>query len=495
MKVHVLIILTGMIISFSSCNDWLNVDAQDTVTEKELFQEGDGFRTALNGVYKQMADPALYGKEMTWGFLDVLGKVYLRNGFRSHTAYYKVYNSYAYTDAVVKELIGPIWEKTYTAIANCNNIIGKIEKIEANKFQDAQAEKDLIKGEALALRAFLHFDMARLFAPAPVVNDNANYIPYYDMYPSTFSPDKPTKEILEHCVADLLQAKDLLAPYDTLTWRNMLQTKFRIEYGKGDYRINPEPFFQRRGYRMNYLAICALLARIYNYMGFYDEERLTYYAKAYEMAHHVSTFKVDTNSSSKGTLGFTEYYYASTNRKLYDGIIFGLYNKELGNDYEKVHDNTDLKFYIDKSIYTDNSDIRYEDLTIPSGSRYRVSNKYLPETGDKEDNETLIPMIRLSEMYYIEAEYLYRKGATKDAIARMDQVRDARACTIGPEGEMEKNIKDLPSFKTELIKEAQRDFMQEGQAFYFYKRYNKFPSSSMVQKGFVLDKPDSQTIF
>lgn len=167
MKVHVLIILTGMIIGFSSCNDWLNVDAQDTVTEKELFQEGDGFRTALNGVYKQMADPALYGKEMTWGFLDVLGKVYLRNGFRSHTAYYKVYNSYAYTDAVVKELIGPIWEKTYTAIANCNNIIGKIEKIEANKFQDAQAEKRFDQRRSISPAGFSALRYGPAIRPGP----------------------------------------------------------------------------------------------------------------------------------------------------------------------------------------------------------------------------------------------------------------------------------------------------------------------------------------
>ena len=34
----------------SSCNEWLNVEPEDEISEEKLFSTGTGFRHALNGV-------------------------------------------------------------------------------------------------------------------------------------------------------------------------------------------------------------------------------------------------------------------------------------------------------------------------------------------------------------------------------------------------------------------------------------------------------------
>lgn len=60
--------------------------------------------------------------------------------------------------------------------------------------------------------------------------------------------------------------------------------------------LNQDLFFKSRGYRMNYLAICALLARVYNYMGALDTD---YYQKAYDMCSHVINFVIDPSSYSQ----------------------------------------------------------------------------------------------------------------------------------------------------------------------------------------------------
>lgn len=63
-------------ISFSSCSDWLDINPSDEIKEEFLFNNGDGFQTALNGIYRQMASFSLYGSNLTWGIVDAWGQAY-----------------------------------------------------------------------------------------------------------------------------------------------------------------------------------------------------------------------------------------------------------------------------------------------------------------------------------------------------------------------------------------------------------------------------------
>lgn len=74
----------------------------------------------------------------------------------------------------------------------------------------------MIWGEALALRAFIQFDMLRLFAPAPSTNPgDRKFIPYVNTYPSYISNPKTVNECLELITKDLIDAKQLLWKYDS----------------------------------------------------------------------------------------------------------------------------------------------------------------------------------------------------------------------------------------------------------------------------------------
>ena len=64
-------------ILLTSCSDWLDVDAESRVTQEDLFQDYNGYRTALNGIYRLLGSPELYGKELTWGMASVLGYNYI----------------------------------------------------------------------------------------------------------------------------------------------------------------------------------------------------------------------------------------------------------------------------------------------------------------------------------------------------------------------------------------------------------------------------------
>ena len=481
------------VLACTSCNSWLEVTPQDTVDEDQLFATGDGYRNVLNGIYKQMATSSMYGQELSWGMLDVMGQLYQTRGFHSSSAYYKLATGYNYEDQYVKPIIQTIWSQAYNSIANCNSILSKIDATDSSLFRSRNHEKMLIKGEALALRAFLHFDMLRLFAPAPVANDSKADIPYFTIYPSTFEPDRSIKEVLERVIKDLEEAKNLVAPHDTLDWRMMLTDGHRIDYGRGAKEANQDLFFKYRGFHLNYLAICAQLARVYNYMGELDA---TYYQKSYDMAEHVITFELDPGGYYPN-LVFTSYYYTDENKKRYEEVLFCLSNQKLMEDYASLTTGTSSTvFYLQNSLFDDNGDVRLTNMVKTSGN-YQVCTKNIApdgEIGDYQNCQDMLPMIRLSELYYIQAEHLCRQGDIAGAVQKIDVVRRARNCQTGSYGEMSKRIKDLDTFKKEIIKEALRDFMQEGQAFFYYKRLGVSPKDGVQAANLVFPKPDNETI-
>ena len=51
-KIYTIIFVSCLAaISFSSCSDWLDVRPADEIKEEYLFETGNGYRTALNGIY------------------------------------------------------------------------------------------------------------------------------------------------------------------------------------------------------------------------------------------------------------------------------------------------------------------------------------------------------------------------------------------------------------------------------------------------------------
>ena len=221
-----------------------------------------------------------------------------------------------------------------------------------------------------------------------------------------------------------------------------------------------------------------------------------YYQKSYDMAEHIITFNLAPESYPTH-LEFTDYYYTDENKKRYQEVIFCLSNQKLMEDYASLTSGTsNTQFYLQSSLFDDNADVRSTNMTEPSGS-YQICTKNIApkgEIGDYANCQDMLPMIRLSELYYIQAEYLCRKGDIEGAVKKVDIVRQARSCQTGNLGEMYKKIKDLDSFKTEIIKEALRDFMQEGQAFFYFKRLGVYPKSGMKATDMLFPKPDNETI-
>src|SRR4030095_14236999 len=120
-------------------------------------------------------------------------------------------------DPELKATFNTIWNNLYISIANVNNLL---ENAETRQNVFTGNNYNTTKGEALGLRAFLHFDLLRMFAPSPAAAGlNVPAIPYITKLSPYAIPTSTTGAVIDSCVADLLTAQSLLSDADLTTSR------------------------------------------------------------------------------------------------------------------------------------------------------------------------------------------------------------------------------------------------------------------------------------
>ena len=206
---YIYILYVGIALLMSSCNDWLDVQPRSQVEDTELFETESGYKEALAGVYSSMVSTKTYAKEATYGFIGVLGQEW---DFY-YSAQYDDVAAYNYEAAMPTSYIREFWANSYSGIANVNNLLRHIDSHPGLFSTDNYG---VIKGEALALRAFLHFDLLRCFGVSYAVNPDQPAIPYSTALSYRVFPQLPVHEVAEKAISDLLAAEELLKTSDPI---------------------------------------------------------------------------------------------------------------------------------------------------------------------------------------------------------------------------------------------------------------------------------------
>lgn len=468
----ILAIFTGVLYS---CEDWLEVNADSRMVEEDLFSEGTGYRTAVNGVYRLLGDPTLYAKDLSWGLVSVLGQNYDANKLPTK---YQPIAQWEYEDADALGIIDPVWEEGYNVIANCNNIIAHTVNKDASFFDEGQREKDFILGEMVGVRAMMHFDLLRLFAPAPVVDNGASYLPYVTVYPTIQPKHLPVAIVLDSIIKDLEYSKKLLVGYDTLN-RYAIGTVYGVESNSASTVVEGGIFFQARNTRMNYFGATAILARVYLWKG----DQANAFRCANELYQFLSRKKWFQFTPSSGfETGSEDWIY----RKMYHDAFLVAVNYDLYNVYKNAKEYNYYFFYyknVTELFDPDKDDYRRTKLINADGS----SRRWAQPEGDLTNYTTMsviryekhiAPMVRLSEMYYILCECLAETDLPR-AVELLRTLRLARGAKTPLPDDLQTS---KSGFLDVLYNDMTREFMSEGQTFYLYKRLNKpmFNGSSPI---------------
>ena len=473
-KRNIVCLLFVMLLTMSSCS-WLDVSPSNEVNEEDMFSKGDGYRNALNGLYLKLSESSFYGRNLSWGFIEVLGQQYLTDFMERTSTYYKA-AGYKYDDADVKSVISGFWSTAYNGIASCNHLIYKVSEADLSVFQEREMERNMIWGEALALRALFHFDIMRLFAPSMETDDGKKYIPYVDSYPVISTTYYTNTEILKKIESDLLQARDLVAKCDIEEHPEWMETSYRMFARGMSSELPEEVFFAYRGYRMNYYAITALLARVY----LWEKE----YKKAFDCAEAV----VKATHNDRLLFGFVGSSELGGDVKDSESLIFTVSNETLTDDFKPfITSDSKTRFLFSGSSIFEGSqeDQRGSSSMVGNQESVQYSKKYTLAEGTY--GYDMIPVIRLSEMYYIMAEYYARNANFIESGKMLDAVRSARGIISNTS-----NIISLDDFISKLLKEIRKELIGEGQLYFQYKRLNNNSFADGVK--FVFDRPENEEI-
>lgn len=460
----------------TSCSDWFDVIPRTSVYEEDLYKNEIGYQQVLTGLYLGMGDNSLYGRETSFGLTDVVsGMFYIPN--TSNRAY-KFAMQYNFEYADTKSVITGIWTKAYGVIANANELLrnaGIRQEIDVENTRNlplseafrSEQTRNIICGEALAVRAYLHFDLLRLFGVNPQLNASKPSIPYVTTLKKDITRQYTTSEAVEAVITDLLQAEEMLRQSDPVVKGN---PQPEDDYYKSVNRL----------VHINYYAVCGILARAYQYAG-RDTEAESWARKVIDS--HAFTWTKTADLNKGDYVGTSELVFNLFVRDMKDRITpYFRFNNE--------SDNSSQLMPISETHYRElyaGGDKRAKGFLSYRGSY--LPQKYVVTEDGVADTLSIkhrIPMVRLSEMYYIASESCLANNDIAGASDLLNNVRKAR-------GLKHLNFDTSEAVRKEIDNEYSREFVAEGQLFYYIKRRN-LPDriETQYKVDFVFPLPDNE---
>ena len=434
------VMAVGITIAATSCEGFLDITPDGQVKRDEMLATNEGVEDALYGVYAKLRNTTLYGQEMYFSSLEIMSQTLYCYGNTGVTAL----GQYDYNNTTVKNVFAMIWNDMYNNISNVNSVLNAPLVDGANAYP-----ANIYKGEALALRAMMHFDLMRLFAEQITVNPNAKGIPYATEF-SLKTPDFETlAENYNHVLADLQEAERLLAD-------------------EGEYE-NTTSFMADRQIHLNLHAVRALMARVFLTKG--DKEKALEYAeKVIAQSGRQLKTKTEVINDVAGVLSKKEClfgvyfsgFYTQVSAKLQQTISYS--SLDLRSDFMEMYEKGVSGLDFRTTAY-------FTSVDMGGTAKYRLSK--FTDIYDLQNNASARPtdliqginMIRLPEMYYIAAECLLDKDYPKALDYFNEVVTNRGLDALSGEGE--------ETLTQEVINtERYKEMIGEGQTFFNMKRQN-----------------------
>lgn len=415
-----MIFIAVLMMLMSSCDSLLDIKPTDQIDGEDLFSSVDRLEKGVLGVYADwypehtiriaslMTDECRLGLQNSG--VDALGQ----NVFR-----------WTYTSSD-DEILAP-WQNSYQVIGRVNYILKGMNKVPIR--DDEEKERIAgIEGELLGIRAFMHFELYRMYSYSGVYDAQSLAIPYIVEPNIDKQPSRPTVE-----------------NFFDLLWKDLQKAENLQQHNSVS--------------RLGLNGLNALHARISLYTGRYDDAEL-YASKVIEKMKLSSAqdfalmwkdkseaeviFKLQRNNMSTIRPGDIFYNINS------DKILFTPSSK-LTSAYDKEHDIRYLSWF------------KIDEEEADEDSRGDLVIKY---EGDKDaQNRNDVKIFRVGEMYLIRAEARLNQGDNGGAASDLHTLRMARIS--GYKAEIFRNKKELSE---SISEERFKELPYEGHRFFDLRR-------------------------
>jgi hypothetical protein len=489
----------AVLLVFCSCNNWIeNAQPRSETPEHKMYDSEAGFEAVLTGAYETVAGYELYGEATTMLLPEFMVQNWEPQTTETIEFWLHGYNRSDYRSRdEVRNYISTMWTKYFHAIAQLNSLIANIENTDVNFTGNA---KDMIHGEALGLRAFLHLDLLRFFGPIPTnMNPTIAYLPYVQRVSSRSADLAPIP------LGDI--APEGSETFDENTYVGRLERDLRraqeLLLGSEDNPVDPIFLYSQEGMsgggsataqptndyeywrkrRFNYWAAVATEARLMSWMK--DDERASRIAlRVITEARGFNggvlfplTKEAGLTSSTPNYTMNSEHIFGIENQYLYARLepryegelenIAGsdmeirkaaMYSQE-GNKINSLYDN----FFVGDDW---RGGLRYYWQQADQGTLYKY-RKYVNTIPLKQNQKNRVPVIRISEMYL-----LYLEGTPDVGSYYWDMLLDDYMESRGILNSATQMSQSMLNNRFEQIKrEYRKEFFGEGHTWFFYKRH------------------------
>lgn len=439
--------------SLSSCvNDWLDVAPSDGTDADAALTSSSDLAAARTGMYAALKGNSnlvdYYGQQF-FVYGDVhAGDDYQYNnigGSNRASFYYDMNYQTASEFSSSTSSSNVAWKSPYIVIGRANRIIAAAEGGALSDAAEAKATIDQYAAEAKVLRALAHFDLVRIYGKPYTEDQGASLgVPLVTgVLESNAKPARSTvAEVYTQVVKDLTEAIS----------SNALATE-------------TEP-----GY-VSVWGAKAILSRVYLNMGDY--------ANALSVAEDIiknsgaalwtrdQYFKAwDASTPNESEFLFRLNVAGSTDNNDLNGIG----NLQQREGYKEM---VATKKFVDM-LTSDPKDVR-NDMFLPATAAKEVAtygtnkvflNKLRGQGGNLR-NVTIVPIIRLSEVYLTAAECAFRKNDKTKAVEYLNDLVKNRTTT-------EASLATVDNITLErILIERRKELIGEGQRYFDALRNNE----------------------
>lgn len=375
----------------AACQNDLEITPRQNLPTDQVFTSSDNVVSVLIGAYTDIKGTSgtNEGGELYGGDFNLISELLGSDGdvlwFGSFSTYLEFDNKDITTTNVV---VRNNWIRSYEAINTVNNVLAHLDLVD-------EEIRPLIEGEALAIRAMVHFELARYWAKPWVAGGANNQIGIpLKLEPSVTEEDaQPTlrssvAEVYAQVLEDLTQAKALLEPY-----------------GQNDIRIST-------------YTVSAVLSRVYLQQGAYQlaaeeasrviesgiyslvDEPMKAFNSASNTEEDVFALQLNANSTSGTSNSGLATFYARLNG-------FGRGDMQVQAQHLAKYEPGDLRSGVDTSLTRTATIVNVDSMFYIGIGGQNAGNIQTAKWGDFNLN---VPVIRLAEMYVTRAEGNFEAG-------------------------------------------------------------------------------------
>lgn len=428
--------------SLSSCvNDWLDVAPSDGTDADAALTSSSDLDAARTGMYKALKGNSsfvdYYGQQF-FVYGDVhAGDDYQYNniGGSNRASFYYDMN---YQTASEFNTSTVSWQSPYVVIGRANRIIAAAEGGKLSDAVEAKAKIEQYAAESKVLRALAHFDLVRIYGKPYTEDQGASLgVPLVTgVLESNAKPARSTvAEVYTQVVKDLTEAIS----------SNALATETKPGY-------------------VSVLGAKAILSRVYLNMGDYANalsvaEDIIKNPGAVLWTRDQYLKAWDASTPNESEFLFRLNVAGSDDNNDLNGIG----NLQQRDGYKEM---VATKKFVDM-LTSDPKDVR-NDMFLPAKAEKEVAvygtnkvflNKLRGQGGDLR-NVTIVPIIRLSEVYLTAAECAFRNNDKTKAVEYLNVLVKNRTTTEASLATVDNITLDriLIERRKELIGEGQRYF-------------------------------------